>query len=97
VAIIVAARTRFTGWSLDPAGNRVSFERDVLKYHVHFAGLSVLCGVDESYLRALDDREALSTWAEFAKVTGLDLPGSCLVAKPVQRGRKTATSGAGAG
>lgn len=44
-----------------------------------------LMPIEERHLRAIYDGANPSTWAEFAKVTGLDLPGSCIVAKPVQR------------
>jgi hypothetical protein len=38
-----------------------------------------------SDLRAIYNGEKLSTWEKLAKVSGLDLPGSCIIAKPVQR------------
>ena len=38
--------------------------------------------------RVFHAREPLSTWAEFAKLTGLELPGFCIVAKPVRRKRE---------
>lgn len=46
--------------------------------------------VTEEMLRRLYEGEKLSTWDKFAKVTGLDLAGACLVANPVQRRRKIA-------
>jgi hypothetical protein len=41
------------------------------------------------------NKRTLSTWAEFAEVTGIDLPGSCIAAKPVRRKRTAAAGGAG--
>jgi hypothetical protein len=92
--VIVAGRHPITAMTVDMQLRPVNFVRGEEMYEVR-------CGkwrlaVVESYLRPIDDRQELSTWAEFAKVTGLDLPGSYLVAKPVRRKRRTATTnGAG--
>ncbi len=87
-AVIVEPKRVVDIWCSDLDGSNRNFQRGTERYLVRWREGDTY--IRECHLRPIYDGEKLSTWEKFAKATGIDLPGSCLVAKPVPQRRRQA-------
>ena len=74
-------------WCYDWDGGNRNFQRRSERYEISFAA-GELC-VRESQLRARDG-DALSTWDEFEKLTGINVRGELVTVKRTRRPTSTA-------